>query len=301
MTPSMHMKRLFMLTLMLVQITLPSVVFAAGVDIPCRPTDSGAANTNSFNVATGSAPASNASPDLFICINQLYKYALVICSIAAVFMIMIAGYLYIFSGGDSKKVATAKSFITTSLLGIVVLLAGFLLLKQINPNLLIIKGITPQQIGQRDWFTIQAEDGFVASGGGGGGVIQGGPVVTSCPGGQLVDIPRNEFPQYDNNKACPNVLEALRKLKAAATAAGIQFQVNDAYGQGHDSSCHRVSGTCVDISKLGGASWDQLCAVVNSTGLFRILNETGSDTPACGTYCAKCRSTSPHLHLNLKQ
>jgi hypothetical protein len=275
------LKKIFLIASLVFMVSLPLTIYAAGVDIPCRPSDQNGGN------------------DLFSCINQLYKYALVICSIAAVFMIMLAGYMYIFSGGDSKKVGTAKSFISTSLLGLVVLLAGFLLLKQINPNLLVIKSITPQQIGQRDWFTIQAEDGFIASGGGAGGQ-QGGPVMTTCPGGQLVDIPRSEFPQYDNNKTCPNVLEALRRLKAAAAAAGVQFQVNDSYGQGHDSSCHRISGTCVDISKLGSTSWDQLCAVVNSVGSFRILNETGQDTPACGAYCAKCRSTAAHLHLNLK-
>jgi hypothetical protein len=150
------LKKIFLIASLVFMVSLPLTTYAAGVDIPCRPSDQNGGN------------------DLFSCINQLYKYALVICSIAAVFMIMLAGYMYIFSGGDSKKVGTAKSFISTSLLGLVVLLAGFLLLKQINPNLLVIKSITPQQIGQRDWFTIndQVLQHYTppGSGGGGGGV-----------------------------------------------------------------------------------------------------------------------------------
>lgn len=121
---------------------LPQLALAATTDLPCTPSQSPA------NPAVGTATPNN---DLFDCINRLYKYALVISSIAGVFMIMLGGYLYIFSGGNDKKVSTAKSFITTSLLGIAVLLTGFLLLKQINPNLLVIKSITPTQIAKQDW------------------------------------------------------------------------------------------------------------------------------------------------------
>jgi hypothetical protein len=134
----------------------PSIASAAALDIPCKPSATPAA-----------APASGttaANTDLFTCINQLYKYALIISSIAATFMIILAGYLYIFSGGNDKRVSTAKSFISTSLLGIAVLLTGFLLLKQINPNLLSIKNITPQQIAYEDWDEIDEASAVVPSG-----------------------------------------------------------------------------------------------------------------------------------------
>ncbi|MBL8031886.1 MAG: hypothetical protein JNK33_06235, partial [Candidatus Doudnabacteria bacterium] len=118
-------------------ILIPATAHAAAIGLPCTPTQ-------------GSGTASNT--DLFTCVNNLYKYALVISAIAAVMMIIFAGYMYIFSGGSESKVGTAKSWIASSLLGITVLLTGFLLLKQINPSLLTIKNISPQQIAQQDWF-----------------------------------------------------------------------------------------------------------------------------------------------------
>jgi hypothetical protein len=118
----------------------PYMAYAASVDIPCRPSETAGANN-----------------DVFDCVNQLYKYALIISSIGAVITIMIAGYMYIFSGGSDKRVGTAKTLITSSLLGIAVLLSGFLLLKQINPNILTIGNITPNQLAQRDWTEV--EDG----------------------------------------------------------------------------------------------------------------------------------------------
>ncbi len=268
---------------------LPHAAFAAAVDLPCTPSQ----------VPATVAGQDTAAPnnDLYNCINRLYKYALVISSIAGVFMIMLGGYMYIFSGGNDKKVSTAKSFITTSLLGIAVLLTGFLLLKQINPSLTTVKSITPQQIDYQEWYVMRAEDGIAQVNTGLSN--SGAAVAAQCPGGQLVDIPQGEFQQYDKNKTCPTVLEALRKLKTAATAAGISFKVNDSYGPAHKSSCHKESGTCVDIGLTGSTTWDQLCKVVNSTGLFKILNESGGNTPNCGTFIATSKSTAPHIHLNL--
>jgi hypothetical protein len=73
-------------------------------------------------------------------------------TIAAVFMIVLAGYLYIFSGGNESRVGTAKSFVSTSLIGLAVLVVGFLILQQINPEILNVKNIATNQIGQQDWF-----------------------------------------------------------------------------------------------------------------------------------------------------
>ncbi len=134
------------------QFLLPHLASAA--NLPCTPT------------------VGQDNSDLFSCINNLYKYALIISSIAAVFMIMLGGYLYIFSGGSTSKVSTAKSFIWSSLLGIVVLLAGFLLLKQINPSLLTVKSVTPTQSPLTGWLIL--EHGGGGGGGGGGGTGGGG-------------------------------------------------------------------------------------------------------------------------------
>ncbi len=189
----------------------PIFARAAAFDIPCKPTE----YTKEQTPATGTVN----NTDLFDCVNQLYKYALIISSITAVFMIIIAGYMYIFSGGNTGKVSTAKSFITTSLLGITVLLAGFLLLKQINPNLLVLKNLTPQQIGQKNWATL-GNGGHTnpttdttprstgPAGGGKPGLVAGNGVT--CDGGS------DQYPGRHVNCGC-----FANEVKAAAESAGI--------------------------------------------------------------------------------
>ncbi len=130
----------YLLICVMLSLLLPTTALAAS-RLPCTPTE-GAQGSN----------------DLFTCINNVYKYALVISSIAAVMMIIFAGYAYIFSGGNEKQAASAKSWISTSLVGLAVLLTGFLLLRQINPNLLTIKSISPESIDQQNWTQYQSDD-----------------------------------------------------------------------------------------------------------------------------------------------
>jgi hypothetical protein len=148
-----------LLFVMAILFTLPLTTQAAAVDLPCTPDLS-----------------------LFGCVNQLYKYALIISSIGAVITIMIAGYMYIFSGGSDKRVGAAKSLISSSLLGIGVLLTGFLLLKQINPNILTIGNITPNQLEQRDWAVLPHDPPDGGGGGGGTGTGGGGTGGGGVPG-----------------------------------------------------------------------------------------------------------------------
>lgn len=167
-------KAVLALSLSLTLLT-PNLALAAATDLPCVPSKSPA------NAPTDGTVAVN--NDLFDCINKLYKYALIVASIAGVFMIMLGGYMYIFSGGNEKKVGTAKSFITSSLLGIAVLLTGFLLLRQINPSLTTVKSITPSQIAQREWETIDDDWNFGAGGKGGNIGGAGVPGNNGSPGG----------------------------------------------------------------------------------------------------------------------
>lgn len=85
------------------------------------------------------------------CVNNIYRFSIIAASIGAVFLIVIAGYLYMFAGGDEHRVSTAKSLIISSLVGIAILLTGLLILRQINPNLLSFKNISPSQIDSQDW------------------------------------------------------------------------------------------------------------------------------------------------------
>ncbi len=183
-------------------VIIPLNTQAASFDIPCKPSEKGIA-------------------DLFSCVNQLYKYALVISSIAAIIMIMIGGYMYIFSGGSEKKVGTAKSFIQSSLVGIAVMLVGFVLLGQINPNLLTIKNITPQQVAFTNWdLSNEAYQGAWGGSTPGTTYTNGGKPVAK---GQWKDLV-NKIAQETNLDPC--ILQALLDKESSG---GIPDSI------GHDS------------------------------------------------------------------
>jgi hypothetical protein len=98
----------------------------------------------------GAAQNNNNSGILFKCINQIYKFAIVLASVIGVFFIVIAGYLYMSSGGDSESVSKAKDILVTTISGIVILLVGYILLKALNPDLIEFHSIQPPTVVLND-------------------------------------------------------------------------------------------------------------------------------------------------------
>jgi len=86
-------------------------------------------------------PASN---DLANCINKGYKFALAFGAVAAVFFVVLAGYMYMVGGEKGKT--EAKSIIVAVLVGFLIMLSSYVLLKQINPTLTAFRTIQPPQL-----------------------------------------------------------------------------------------------------------------------------------------------------------
>jgi hypothetical protein len=55
------------------------------------------------------------------------------------FMIMVGGYMYMTSAGNSASTGKAKGIITDALIGLILALCSWILLNTINPDLNIIK------------------------------------------------------------------------------------------------------------------------------------------------------------------
>lgn len=68
-------------------------------------------------------------------IMTLYKFGLWTIGICAVIMIMIGGFTYITSAGNSSRTTEAKKIITDAIAGVFLALISFLLLYTINPDL----------------------------------------------------------------------------------------------------------------------------------------------------------------------
>ena len=107
-----------------------------------------AGGTSGQQLSYNSGANNPAKNDLYTCINKIYKFAIVIASVIAVLMIVIAGYYYINSGGDEEAVQKAKSILTSSLTSLVILFIGYILLKQLNPDLISFRSVQPPSVKQ---------------------------------------------------------------------------------------------------------------------------------------------------------
>ncbi len=115
------------LVVVLVLVTAPAVTRAAGLSLtlynspPCINVVNGVCNSVDQTTLEGY-------------IQTLYTFALGVGGILAVGMI-IWGSIYISISGSVDKEREGRSFITSALLGLVILFSAFLILKTINPNL----------------------------------------------------------------------------------------------------------------------------------------------------------------------
>ena len=92
------------------------------------------------------------STDLSGFINGLFKFAIAIGAIGAVLRLAYAGYLYMGQADMWSKKGEAREIIADVTLGILLLLAIWLILYQINPDILklsALKNIKPVQQSQQ--------------------------------------------------------------------------------------------------------------------------------------------------------
>jgi len=75
-------------------------------------------------------------------IINIYDYGVKIAGILAALVLMAGGILWLVSGGDASKVTQAKELIIGSVSGLVILLASYIILAQINPDLVNFQPIT---------------------------------------------------------------------------------------------------------------------------------------------------------------
>lgn len=77
-------------------------------------------------------PATTTLPEM---IKYLYEWGVVLGGLAAFVMLVVAGFQYLTSAGDPGKISDARGRITSAIGGLVLLLASFLILNFINPEL----------------------------------------------------------------------------------------------------------------------------------------------------------------------
>lgn len=68
-------------------------------------------------------------------VKAIYKFAIWTVGIAALFMISVGGFMYFTAAGNNSRMETAKNIITDALWGLVAVLAAWVFLNVINPDL----------------------------------------------------------------------------------------------------------------------------------------------------------------------
>lgn len=81
-------------------------------------------------------------------VTGLYQYLVAIGGFVAAVMLMIGGFQYLTAGGDTGKVSKGKERIIDSVVGLLVILGSYLILRTINPDLTDFAPLTTDQVDQ---------------------------------------------------------------------------------------------------------------------------------------------------------
>ncbi len=207
-------------------------------------------------------------------ILAIYNYGLSIAGILAAIVLMAGGLLWLISGGDASKVTQAKELIVGSVTGLIILASSYIILVQINPDLVQLYPITIGTI--KDSEPVSSE---------------GNPDnVKTCTNCVNLD---SRIP-YKNGGQVITPLNT--KLSNAWTASnGLAWRVTEAYppSSDHQSTCH-YNGACADVALTSGktcADVDKLINIMKNAGL-KVLNEYTGCGGTQTTY-----TTGGHLHI----
>ncbi|MFH1412793.1 MAG: NlpC/P60 family protein [bacterium] len=135
-------------------------------------------------------------------VKGIYQYGIMIIGIFAAVTFIIGAVIWIAAAGNPSRIGEAKSWMTSSILGLVLALSSYLLLYTINPELLILKPINLGYI-ERIEDPGDYESGYSYSG------QSGVPYTTKkgnlpCPSATNI----NEYVKYLFTKNPPFIYEA---------------------------------------------------------------------------------------------
>jgi len=81
--------------------------------------------------------------DIALYMKTIYKFGVGAAAILAVMMIMIGGVLWMTAGGNQERVTSGRTYITGAIVGLVIALGSYTMLRIVNPSLVM---FTPMKI-----------------------------------------------------------------------------------------------------------------------------------------------------------
>src|SRR3989344_2076131 len=79
-------------------------------------------------------------------IGAIYRYGVALAAALAMLMITIGGAIWLTAGGSSERVSTAKSFISSALVGLTLALSSYAILYAVNPALVALKPLQIKEV-----------------------------------------------------------------------------------------------------------------------------------------------------------
>jgi hypothetical protein len=268
----------------------------------CAPADNN--DINSDTNGDGIADYNADGTELSNCINRLYRFGAVAGAFGAVLVIVLAGYYYIVLGEKGKT--EGKNMIISVIAGLLIIFTAYILLRQINPEILQFRSIQPPRLEDvgalPSCANLKLGDDCTIAGRAAVSDGKGGSLgeKVACPDG-LVSAKSLGLPtKAGDEQICKSFGQKLLGLKNSL--GGLSWRITDTIGPGHSSQCHAsgnpYSGTCADIgygntTERTDANWNKMCDAVKAVGLFP-HNEASAQATRCPTFDP---GTDPHIHV----
>jgi len=269
----------------------------------CRWTGSGSPPPVSANAALDYTPLepipgfeSTDTSTLEGFLRGLYLFVMWTVGIAAMFMIMIGGFWYLTSAGNTSRTGEAKKIITNALIGLLVALVTWLLLYVINPDFVNVdlRSLEAIHISSEEGLQYPDDPNAPPAPPGSDTPRPPGPVGGQCAG---MDMQAAIYSSQCND-AAPAVLALISCIEEQVPDAQISSISDDqgfTYCQYHWSRppCAHTDNSC----HYGGAAKEpKSCAVDISTrgvGAIALVNAGRS----CGA--AKVINEGNHVHFSV--
>lgn len=107
----------------------------------------------------GNPCTSGAAGNFGQCVSQIYMWSLGLSAMLAVVMTVFGGYMVMTARGNAQQSEKGKSFILSSLIGMVLLMGAYLLLSTINPDLVDFGSINSDTFDQQIQTVPQGQPG----------------------------------------------------------------------------------------------------------------------------------------------
>lgn len=237
-------------------------------------------------------------------IAGIYNYAIAIAGILAALVLMAGGVLWLVSAGDASRITQAKELIIGSVSGLIILVASYVLLIQINPDLVNLKSISITSIKNIEIYpdaditvvggTSAYTDGCTASKKNDWSVCKAygeaqPPDLVSI---ENVKVNASVAQRYQAAMECVKQKngKTLFKIKEAWRSPATQIKYKEkAIAEGHPGSAadpccsNHGAGQALDINMLNGTmSWDYntssgLEACMNAQQLYANITTGGTN------------------------